>query len=275
MTPQAADEGDPARRTVDLLFFGGIGTYMRAVERKRRGGRRPRQRCRSASPARDLRCKVIGEGANLGMTQRGRIEAALARHPAQHRRHRQFRRRQHLRRRGQHQDRAQPRRCAPGALTLEARNALLAEMTDEVGAAGAAQQLSADAGALAGAAARPGGSRLPAAADADAGSSAASSTARWNSCPTRWRSPSGASATQPLTRPELAVLLAYAKLSLYSELLDIERAGRSLSRPRARALFPEGDVGALSRRAAHASAAARDHRHAAHQFDDQPRRRRR
>ena len=33
---------------------------------------------RSASPARELRCKVIGEGANLGMTQRGRIEAALA-----------------------------------------------------------------------------------------------------------------------------------------------------------------------------------------------------
>ena len=32
---------------------------------------------RSASPAADLRCKVIGEGANLGMTQRGRIEAAL------------------------------------------------------------------------------------------------------------------------------------------------------------------------------------------------------
>src|SRR6201999_4178121 len=25
----------------------------------------------------DLNCKVIGEGANLGMTQRGRIEAAL------------------------------------------------------------------------------------------------------------------------------------------------------------------------------------------------------
>ena len=32
---------------------------------------------RSASPGPDLRCKVIGEGANLGMTQRGRIEAAL------------------------------------------------------------------------------------------------------------------------------------------------------------------------------------------------------
>ena len=32
---------------------------------------------RSASAGADLRCKVIGEGANLGMTQRGRIEAAL------------------------------------------------------------------------------------------------------------------------------------------------------------------------------------------------------
>ena len=29
---------------VDLLFFGGIGTYIRASTRKRRGGRRPRQR---------------------------------------------------------------------------------------------------------------------------------------------------------------------------------------------------------------------------------------
>ena len=32
----------------------------------------------SASTGGELRCKVIGEGANLGMTQRGRIEAALA-----------------------------------------------------------------------------------------------------------------------------------------------------------------------------------------------------
>ena len=32
---------------------------------------------RSASPARALRCKVVGEGANLGMTQRGRVEAAM------------------------------------------------------------------------------------------------------------------------------------------------------------------------------------------------------
>ena len=177
----------------------------------------------------ELRCKVIGEGANLGMTQRGRIEAAL----------------RGVRLNTDAIDNSagvntsdvevniKIALSAPvrdGALTLEARNALLAEMTDEVARARAAQQLSADAGALAGAAARAGGPRLPAAADADAGSSAASSTARSNSCPTTWRSPSGASATQPLTRPELAVLLAYAKLSLYSDLLDIDGAGRSLSR---------------------------------------------
>ena len=44
--------------------------------RERRGGRRPRQR-RHPRHGAELRCKVIGEGANLGMTQRGRIEAAL------------------------------------------------------------------------------------------------------------------------------------------------------------------------------------------------------
>ena len=36
---------------VDLLWFGGIGTYVRARDGDRRRGRRPRQRRRSASPA--------------------------------------------------------------------------------------------------------------------------------------------------------------------------------------------------------------------------------
>ena len=60
---------------------------------------------RSASTPTDLRAKVIGEGANLGFTQRGRVEAALARAQDQHRRARQFGRRRHLGPRGQHQDR--------------------------------------------------------------------------------------------------------------------------------------------------------------------------
>ena len=62
---------------VDLLFFGGIGTYVRASsESDEAAGDRANDAIRITGA--DLRCKVIGEGANLGMTQRGRIEAALA-----------------------------------------------------------------------------------------------------------------------------------------------------------------------------------------------------
>ncbi len=61
---------------VDLLFFGGIGTYVRAAdESDEAAGDRANDAIRITG--KDLRCKVIGEGANLGMTQRGRIEAAL------------------------------------------------------------------------------------------------------------------------------------------------------------------------------------------------------
>ncbi len=61
---------------VDLVFFGGIGTYVRAADESDEAvGDRANDPVRIA--ARDLRAKVIGEGANLGMTQRGRIEAAL------------------------------------------------------------------------------------------------------------------------------------------------------------------------------------------------------
>ena len=60
----------------DLLFFGGIGTYVRAsTETDDAVGDRANDAIRVTGA--DLRCKVVGEGANLGMTQRGRIEAAL------------------------------------------------------------------------------------------------------------------------------------------------------------------------------------------------------
>jgi glutamate dehydrogenase len=60
----------------DLLFFGGIGTYIRAADETDEAvGDRGNDPVRITG--KDLRCKVIGEGANLGMTQRGRIEAAL------------------------------------------------------------------------------------------------------------------------------------------------------------------------------------------------------
>jgi glutamate dehydrogenase len=61
---------------VDLLFFGGIGTYVRAAsETDDAVGDRTNDPVRVTGA--ELRAKVIGEGANLGMTQRGRVEAAL------------------------------------------------------------------------------------------------------------------------------------------------------------------------------------------------------
>jgi glutamate dehydrogenase len=60
---------------VDLLWFGGIGTYIRATsETDLDAGDRANDAIRITGL--DLRARVIGEGANLGMTQRGRIEAA-------------------------------------------------------------------------------------------------------------------------------------------------------------------------------------------------------
>ena len=60
---------------VDLLWFGGIGTYIRASgESDDQAGDRTNDPIRVTGS--DVRARVIGEGANLGATQRGRIEAA-------------------------------------------------------------------------------------------------------------------------------------------------------------------------------------------------------
>jgi glutamate dehydrogenase len=60
---------------VDLLWFGGIGTYIRATgESDDQVGDRANDPIRVTGA--DIRARVIGEGANLGLTQRGRIDAA-------------------------------------------------------------------------------------------------------------------------------------------------------------------------------------------------------
>ncbi|GJD78162.1 NAD-glutamate dehydrogenase [Methylobacterium gregans] len=65
------------RAPVDLLWFGGIGTYVRAgAETDADAGDRANDAVRITGT--ELRAKVVGEGANLGLTQRGRIEAARA-----------------------------------------------------------------------------------------------------------------------------------------------------------------------------------------------------
>ena len=64
------------RASADLLWLGGIGTYVKASWEDTAAARD-----RANDPLRinanELRVRVVGEGANLGFTQRGRIEYAL------------------------------------------------------------------------------------------------------------------------------------------------------------------------------------------------------
>ena len=65
------------RAPVDLLWNGGIGTYVKAAdERDEAVGDRGNRLLRI--DGRELRCRVVGEGGNLGFTQAGRVEYALA-----------------------------------------------------------------------------------------------------------------------------------------------------------------------------------------------------
>jgi len=61
------------RARVDLLYNGGIGTYVKASQEEQADvGDRANDRVRV--DARDLRARVVAEGGNLGLTQRARLE---------------------------------------------------------------------------------------------------------------------------------------------------------------------------------------------------------
>ncbi|MBV9836500.1 MAG: NAD-glutamate dehydrogenase, partial [Solirubrobacterales bacterium] len=84
-----ADECSPAelisallRAPVDLLFNGGIGTYVKGSE-EAHGDAGDKANDPVRVDGRELRCRVVGEGGNLGFTQRGRIEYALEGGPEQ------------------------------------------------------------------------------------------------------------------------------------------------------------------------------------------------
>ena len=65
------------RAQAELLYLGGIGTYVKA---KREANADVGDKANDAVRINgtDLRVKVVGEGANLGLTQAGRIEYAMA-----------------------------------------------------------------------------------------------------------------------------------------------------------------------------------------------------
>jgi glutamate dehydrogenase len=202
---------------VDLLFFGGIGTYVRASsETDEAAGDRANDAIRITGS--DLRVKVVGEGANLGMTQRGRIEAALngvclntdaIDNSA-----------------GVNTSDVEVNikiaLSAPvrsGALTLEARNALLAEMTDEVGRLvlrnNYQQSLALSLAQRRGLEDMGFQQRLMQTLEKRG---LLDRTVEY--LPDEMALTDRRKRNLPLTRPELAVLLAYAKLTLYTELLD-------------------------------------------------------
>ncbi len=61
---------------VDLIWFGGIGTYIKATQQSHADVGDPANDTLRVNAA-EVRARVIGEGANLAITQAGRIEFAL------------------------------------------------------------------------------------------------------------------------------------------------------------------------------------------------------
>jgi len=65
------------RSRIDLLWNGGIGTYVKASDEAHTDvGDKANDGLRVDGA--DLRCRVVGEGGNLGLTQLGRVEFCLA-----------------------------------------------------------------------------------------------------------------------------------------------------------------------------------------------------
>ena len=202
---------------VDLLFFGGIGTYVRAAdESDEAAGDRANDAIRITG--RDLRCKVIGEGANLGMTQRSRIEAAL----------------RGVRLNTDAIDNSAGVNTSDmevnikialsiplgdGRLTMDARNTLLAAMTDEVAALVLRNNyLQTLALSLSQRRSMEDFGFLQRLIQTLEGRGLLDRTVEYLADDIALAERSRR--LQPFTRPELSVLLAYAKITLYADLLE-------------------------------------------------------
>ncbi len=211
------------RAPVDLLWGGGIGTYVKAsseensdVDDKANDGVRV--------DGRELRCRVVGEGGNLGFTQRGRIEYAIAGGPEQ---------------RGgaintdsidnvggvnasDHEVNIKillDGLVAAGELTVEQRNELLVEMTDAVaeqvryGSYTQTQALSLDR------------AEAPGMIDVHARlirrlEQVAGLKRELEFLPSDEEIADRKAAHQGLVSPELAIVMAYAKIFLFGRLLE-------------------------------------------------------
>ncbi len=213
---------------VDLLYNGGIGTYVKAsTESNADVGDKANDALRV--DARDLRCKVVGEGGNLGFTQRARIEYTLTGGPrdasSAYPRGRIY---------TDAIDNAAGVNCsdhevnikilldglvADGDMTSKQRNELLAEMTDAVGKQvlyGSYTQTQAVSLAMAQAASMVDvHARLIRHLEQTAGLNR-----KLEFLPTDETIDERKAAHQGLVAPELGVVMAYQKIHLYRQLLD-------------------------------------------------------
>ena len=220
---------------VDLLWFGGIGTYIRGQnETDAEVGDRANDPIRIVAD--DVRAKVIGEGANLGVTQRGRIAFGL-----------------------------KGGRCNSDAidnsagvnssdvevnikialasamrderLTRAKRNVLLASMTDEVGHLvlrnNYLQSLAISLTEKQGAANRAPLTRLM-----DRLEAAGQLNRKVETLPDDRTLAERYQAGKPLTRPEIGVLLSYAKLVLFDELVHTSLPDEPYFEPTLTGYFP-------------------------------------
>ncbi len=202
---------------VDLLWNGGIGTYVKASgETNLDVGDRANDALRV--DGRDLRAKVVGEGGNLGFTQRGRVEYAL--------------------KGGRINTDALDNSAgvdtsdhevnikilldavvAAGDLTIKQRDRLMADMSEEVAALvlqdNYLQGQTVSVAAAQGTALLPSFIRLMRTLERRGRLDRAVEFLP-NDAVLLERQTSGTG----LTRPEIAVLLAYAKMSLYDDLLE-------------------------------------------------------
>ena len=128
---------------VDLLWNGGIGTYVKGADGDARRGRRQGQRRDPGRRRASCGSSASARAATSGSPSAAGSSTPATRRPDQHRLHRQLRRRGHLRPRGQHQDPARPggrrrrphREAAQRAARLDDRRG---------GRAGAGRQLRAE-----------------------------------------------------------------------------------------------------------------------------------
>jgi glutamate dehydrogenase len=201
---------------VDLFWNGGIGTYVKAAAESHADAQD-----RANDPIRvdgeELRCKVVAEGGNLGFTQRGRIAYAL----------------NGGRINTDFIDNSAGVDCsdhevnikillgavvAAGDMTMKQRDELLARMTDEVGALVLRDNV------LQNLALSVGQAVAPEFLDAQQGlMRKLEAQGRLDRAiellPTDAMLAERRKVGRGLTRPEAAVLLAYAKMTLYDDLL--------------------------------------------------------